>query len=40
LAIAVLSIALPKASLSLRAFLLAVAVVNDVGAISVISIFF
>ena len=40
LAIAVLSIALPKASLSLRAFLLAVAVVNDVGAISVISIVF
>ena len=40
LAIAVLSIALPKASISLRAFLLAVAVVNDVGAISVISIVF
>jgi NhaA family Na+:H+ antiporter len=40
LAIAVLSIALPKASMSLRAFLLAVAVVNDVGAISVISIVF
>ena len=40
LAIAVLSISLPKASLSLRAFLLAVAVVNDVGAISVISIVF
>ena len=40
LAIAVLSIALPKASMSLRAFLLAVAVVNDVGAISVISIIF
>ena len=40
LAIAVLSISLPKASMSLRAFLLAVAVVNDVGAISVISIVF
>jgi NhaA family Na+:H+ antiporter len=40
LAIAVLSIALPKASMSLRAFLLAVAVVNDVGAISIISIVF
>jgi NhaA family Na+:H+ antiporter len=40
LAIAVLSIALPKASISLRAFLLAVAVVNDVGAILVISIVF
>jgi len=40
LAIAVLSIALPQASVSLRAFLLAVAVVNDIGAISVISIVF
>ena len=40
LAIAVLSIALANASISLRAFLLAVAVVNDIGAISVISIVF